>query len=379
MIGNPLKNINSKRFLASGSLTGKIVGAFMSRNWHIWTLMILLGIWGLSACYYSYYEGHSDPAILFSRIWENSIYQLAWLLYAVSLSVSICTILTDIFILLKKESGITWCQIYILIFMGLGIMGMLLIFDVKDNPRLGAVLGIAGTILTWIFQDTIKGIVAFIHLRLNHSLNIDDWIKIPKYEVDGRVRRVTLTMVTIYNWDTTTSTVPISALHSEHFQNLRMMLDGKTYGRQMKKSFIFDTNWFCMLSKDDIRNIEEKHNIHLNLSDKEIGEGILNARAYRLYLYHWLMAHPHISQKPRLIVRWTENKESGMLLEVQAFIIDCDLTSFEWQQSQIIEHIMESFSWFKMQLFQEVSANDITNNKVYIVRQSFDNRKEDLL
>lgn len=256
---------------------------------------------------------------------------------------------------------------------------MLLIFDVKDNPRLGAVLGIAGTILTWIFQDTIKGIVAFIHLRLNHSLNIDDWIKIPKYEVDGRVRRVTLTMVTIYNWDTTTSTVPISALHSEHFQNLRMMLDGKTYGRQMKKSFIFDTNWFCMLSKDDIRNIEEKHNIHLNLSDKEIGEGILNARAYRLYLYHWLMAHPHISQKPRLIVRWTENKESGMLLEVQAFIIDCDLTSFEWQQSQIIEHIMESFSWFKMQLFQEVSANDITNNKVYIVRQSFDNRKEDLL
>ena len=59
------------------------------------------------------------------------------------------------------------------------------------------VFGIAGSILAWIFQDKIKGAAAFIHLRLNHLLNIGDWIRVPKYNVDGEVTRVTLTTVTV--------------------------------------------------------------------------------------------------------------------------------------------------------------------------------------
>lgn len=379
MLSIPFKNINSKRFLASESLASKILGALMNRNWHIWVAFVLLAVWGISCFCYSHYERQNDPLILFSKIWTYSIYQLAWLIYAVCLSISVCTILTDIFVLLKNESGITWCQIFILIFIGFGIMGLLFIFDVKDNPRLGAVFGIAGSILTWIFQDTIKGIVAFVHLRLNHSLNIDDWIKIPKHDVDGKVKRVTLTMVTVYNWDTTTSTVPISVLHTDHFQNLSMMSDGKTYGRQMQKSFIFDTDWFCLLTKDDIKRIEEAHGIRLNLSDADIGEGILNAKVYRLYLYHWLMAHEHISQLPRLIVGWGEQKECGMPLQICVFIMDCDVTSFEWQQSHIIEHVIESSAWFNMQLYQKASAYDVFNSNVYLSGRPVNYRKEDLL
>lgn len=84
--------------------------------------------------------------------------------------------------------------------------------------------------MTWIFQDTIKGVVAFVHLRLNHLLYIDDWIQVPKLNVDGEVKRITLTTVTLYNWDTTTSSIPTSVLHNDHFINLQRMTDGKTYG-----------------------------------------------------------------------------------------------------------------------------------------------------
>jgi len=121
---------------------------------------------------------------------------------------------------------------------------------------------------------------------------------------------------------------------------------------------------------------QKKHHINIHLTEKEIGDGILNAKVFRIYLYHWLMNHAHVSQKPCLIVRWMEQKESGMLLQVYAFITDSNFSAFEWQQSQIIEHIIESASWFNMQLFQEASAYDVSNSNIFLTNKSADYRKE---
>ena len=216
------------------------------------------------------------------------------------------------------------------------------------------------------------------HLRMHHLLNIGDWIQVPEKDVDGEVKKVTLTSVSISNWDTTTSVIPISMLHADHFINLQNMMLGKTYGRRMLKSFVFDTSWFCTLSAEAIRKIEADHSIDLHLTDEEIGKGILNAKVFRQYLYHWLMNHSHISQLPRLIVRWLEHEGNGMPLQVYAFIIDSTLAAFEWQQSQIMEHIIESAAWFNMQLFQEASAFDVSNSNIYLTKQPAPYRKEEL-
>ena len=315
------------------------------------------------------------------RLWE--IVTHPWFLFFLSLFVATLTIrtcltLVKIFNLRVEERRITFSYIIILCTIGLFIISILIVFDVQNQPRLAAAVGVVGTILTWVFQDTIKGVAAFMHLRINNLLRIGDWIKIPKHDVDGEIKRVSLTTVTIYNWDTTTSSVPTSLLHSEHFQNLQNMMVGKTYGRRMLKAFVFDTNWFCSLSKEDIEKIEKKHHLELHFTEKELEAGILNAKAYRLYLYHWLMRHEHVSQMPRLIVRWLDQKESGMPLEVYAFITDSGLPAFEWQQSLIIEHIIESSSWFNMQLFQEASAYDVSNSNIYLTDKTADYRKEDL-
>lgn len=295
-----------------------------------------------------------------------------------TLIIRTCLKLIKIFNLHIEERRITISYIVILCTVGLFIIGILIVFDIKNQPRLAAAIGVVGTVLTWVFQDTIKGVAAFMHLRANNLLHIGDWIKIPKHDVDGEIKHVSLTTVTIYNWDTTTSSIPTSLLHSEHFQNLQNMMAGKTYGRRMLKAFVFDTNWFCFLSKEDIEKIEKKHNLELHFTEKELEVGILNAKAYRLYLYHWLMKHDHVSQQPRLMVRWQEQKESGMPLEVYAFITDSGLPAFEWQQSLIIEHIIESSSWFNMQLFQEASAYDVSNSNIYLTDKTADYRKEDL-
>lgn len=67
-----------------------------------------------------------------------------------------------------------------------------------------------------------------------------------------------------------------------------------------------------------------------------------------------------------------------MPLQVYAFIIDSTLAAFEWQQSQIMEHIIESAAWFNMQLFQEASAFDVSNSNIYLTKQPAPYRKEEL-
>lgn len=293
---------------------------------------------------------------------HNSWYQFVLLTVLNLMAITLCNSLTNIFSLKRKESAITLCQISILFFLGIWIVGILIIFDILRETSDRVYIGGASALLTWIFQDTIKGVVAFIHLRLNNSLHIDDWIQVPKYGVDGEIKRVSLTTVTVYNVDTTTSSIPTSLLHSEHFINIKNMMDGKTYGRRMYKTFILDTDRFHTITKEEAEHLRGQKSITQYLSKDEIVEGCINAHLFRLYLFHWLMNHPKVSQQPRLIVCWSEQVESGMPLLVYAFITDCSLAAFEWQQSQIIEHIIESLNWFGLCLFQSPSSHDVNNN-----------------
>ena len=164
-------------------------------------------------------------------------------------------------------------------------------------------------------------------------------------------------------------------------------------------SFIMDTSWFHPMSEKELNDVKEqillynqkkcakqegRENCRTNeqeclyFSEDEMKEGVLNAHLYRLYLYHWLMRHDHISQQPRLIVRWMEPKEGGMPLQVCAFIIDSNFTAFEWQQSLIIEHIMESMEWFGLRLYQSPSAYDVSNSNIYMADQPATYRKEEV-
>ena len=300
----------------------------------------------------------------------NNWYQFGLSTILILLAIILCGTLTDIYSIKRKESAITFCQILILVLVGIWILGVYLIFGLEENHINKAVITGLGALFAWIFQDTIKGVVAFIHLRLNNQLHIDDWIKVPKQDVDGEVRRVSLTTVTISNWDTTTSCIPTSMLYSEHFVNLKNMMDGKTFGRRMFMTFILDTNWMHPLSKEEvpklIKKLEGETDVFDYIPSKEIKEGQMNAQLFRLYLFHWLMKHPHISQQPRLMVRWQEQKESGMPLQVYAFIKDSGVASFEWQQSQIVEHILKALKWFGLRLFQTPSSFDVSNSNIFL-------------
>ena len=185
-----------KRNISSDKLVRQVWGALIQWRarafWAFLLLMVPLSI-GLSLIL----SPHSfTPCLLFLGL--NVV---VWLI------VKVCQALTNIFSLNKNDNGITACQIIILAAIGLWMIGFVLIFDIQNNGRMAAAIGIVGVVLGWIFQERVKGVFAFIHLRMNHLLKIGDWIKVPKLDVDGMVKKVTLTTVTLYNWDTTTSTI----------------------------------------------------------------------------------------------------------------------------------------------------------------------------
>lgn len=294
------------------------------------------------------------------------------------MTIKVCQTMTNIFSLNKNDSGITICQVIILATIGFWIICFVLIFDIHNNGRIAAAIGIIGVVLGWIFQERVKGVAAFLHLRMNRLLNIGDWIKVPKLDVDGMVKKVTLTTVTLYNWDTTTSTIPISALQSEHFVNLQNMADGKTYGRRMCRSFTLDTGAFRPVTEEEAAFFESGgHGIRDYLPLSEVMPGVLNAYLFRLYLYHWLMNNPCISHRPSLVVRWMDQNDSGLELQVYAFITESTFAAFEWQQSRIVEHILTSLEWFGLRLYQSPSAHDVTDNNIHIIDMPGVGGKED--
>lgn len=292
--------------------------------------------------------------------------------------------LTPIYCLRKQESRITWSQIFLLVSFGLWLLTVIKILNIDQKSPSYIIVSVIGVVLGWIFQDTIKSVVAFFYLRANNLLKIGDWIEVPSHGINGFVKGITLTTVSLENWDTTMSAFPTYILHSGHFKNYQYMLDGKTHGRRMLKTFIIDTGWIHNMSQDDLDRLKCVDNLNegekqfltwFETQRKEKGKSILNIELYRQYIYHWLMHHPHVSHEPRLIVRWLEQVPEGMPIQIYAFITDSSLAAFEWQQSQIIEHIIEALAWFDLQLYQRASGYDSSNCNINMAEKRADYRR----
>lgn len=292
--------------------------------------------------------------------------------------------LNKIYLINGEEEGITYSQLALLIVMGIWVVSFFWVLKYLNNTSLSVIVTGTGGIMGWIFQDSIKGIVTFFLLRFGGLLKLGDWIEVKSHGVDGVIRRISLTTVTIENWDTTTSSFPIHILQDEHFKNYQKMLEGRTYGRLMQKTFIIDTSWIHSVTEEELANLRKilaerktaDQDYYEYYISHEAKPNELNIHLYREYLYHWLMHNQHVSQEPYVIVRWMEQVPEGLPLQIYIFLLDSSLASFEWNQSLIIEHIVESLSWFNLQLYQSVSGYDAGNANVFLTTTKANYKKD---
>lgn len=356
-------NCNYKKYLSSYILHKQLFGALIKAKLEHYIIPVILVVACLA--YYSWRTGHYY-FLRFCIVLSTTLILICVCRIAVSLN--------EIYSLRKQETKITWSQICLLTTFGVWII--VVIYCLNLHNANATIVAVVGAVLGWIFQDTIKSVAAFFYLRANNLLQIGDLITVPSKGIEGFVCTISLTTVTIENWDTTTSAFPTYILHAEHFKNSQRMMDGKTLGRLMQKTFIIDSGWTHPLTDDDIARLRNELDADEYFILKEVVSGKLNIEVFRLYIYHWLMNNQYVSQQPRLIVRWLEQTDKGMPLQLFAYLTDTMLDVFEWRQSQIMEHVIKALGWFDLQLYQSPSGYDASNSNIYLTQQSADYRKK---
>ena len=352
----------------------QIAGAILKSSWCfvITMLMVCVSLVFLGpkiherVCCHNY----ASPSAM---IYKVGIIAISCTLFGISAYV--ITNLNKLYSLRKQESRITISQIILLAIFGICLTSIVFALGIKKDDNSFIIVSTFGAVLSWIFQDTIKSVAAFFYLRANGLLKIGDWIEVKSNGINGIVRSITLTTVQIENWDTTTSAFPVYILHAEHFKNNQRMLAGKTHGRQMARTFIIDTGWIHPLSDEETNCLRNNLDTDVCFKLSAIKKGELNIHAFRRYLYHWLMQHTHVCQQPRLFVTWKEQTKEGLPLHIHIFINDTKWEAFEWQQSEITEHVIQSLEMFNLQLYQSPSGYDASNSNIHLTEVEANYRK----
>ena len=167
------------------------------------------------------------------------------------------------------------------------------------------------------------------------------------------------------------STIPFCYENMEDFKN-RIIYYESSRGCPFRCSYCLSS----IEKKLRFRDIELVKRELAFFIEKEVKCGKLNIEVFRLYIYHWLMNNPNVSQQPRLIVRWLEQTSEGLPLQLLVYLTDTMLDAFEWQQSQIMEHVIKAMGWFDLQLYQNPSGYDASNSNIYLTQQTANYRKK---
>jgi miniconductance mechanosensitive channel len=214
-------------------------------------------------------------------------------------------------------------------------------------------LGVVAAALTFVFQDTILGLVAGVQLSANDMLKPGDWIVAPKYGADGTVIDVTLTTVKVRNWDMTITTVPPYALVKDSFQNWRGMFDSG--GRRVKRSIDIDINSIKFCTPEQLA-LYEKNGWLEGIDDVE-GE-MVNLRVFRNYLEGYLRTHALVHQEMTQIVRQLQPTSHGLPIELYFFTTDTRWVAYEKIQASIFEHVFAMLPVFGLRIFQSPAGTD---------------------
>lgn len=260
-----------------------------------------------------------------------------------------------------------WLQLSILLSVAVFIVMTVCFFRLSQDRFLP--FSIFAVVLTWLFQDAVLGVAAYIHLRVNRLIHIRDLINIPDRGITGYVSDVSLVSVTIDTLDNTQATIPLVTLQKGSFINLQNMLDGNTSGRRLVRSFVIDSNSVTAYGCDEIDSLaatlecqgedtialtSEKEKMTLNGCAE-----VLNVSLFRRYLRHWLCSNYEVARSPRMIVCLDEPTVEGVRLKVYTYVKKTPLEVYEHISSDITEHVLHSMKWFGLRLYQRPASNDL--------------------
>jgi miniconductance mechanosensitive channel len=244
-------------------------------------------------------------------------------------------------------------------------------------------IGAFAAVLSFVFKDTLLGLVAGLQLSTNDMVRIGDWIEVPGHNIDGNITDISLISVTVDNFDNTTSTVPAYTLVSGSFKNWRKM--SETGSRRIKRAVNVDVNSVRFCTEEMLDELSKIQYLAPYIREKReagrtpvTGDGpdsetantphLTNLGVFRMYLSLYMKNQPEIKKDMPIFVRQLAYDNRGIPIEIYAFSAKTDWGEYEQIQADIFDHVFAIAPVFGISVYQELGSGDLRGNVAVPVR-----------
>jgi miniconductance mechanosensitive channel len=235
-----------------------------------------------------------------------------------------------------------------------------------EAPQVLSIIGAITAVILLVFRDPILGFVAGVHAASSHMIKKGDWIFIPKHNLEGYVKEISLITVKIEAFDKTISSIPTYDLISTEIKNNESIFVNKQ--RLIRRSVFLNINSFRFLEDSDLEKyahnkllssyIEKKMKDFEELKAQNQQENkifdmkLTNVGLFRVYIYNFLLANPHVVKNDILMVRQREISTQGLPIEVFCFANTGIWEKYEQIQSDIFDFVLTSAKEFELEVVQ---------------------------
>jgi miniconductance mechanosensitive channel len=245
------------------------------------------------------------------------------------------------------------------------IVGVILIIAVvinKSPTGLLAGLGASAAVISFIFKDSLMGLVAGVQLSANNMLKVGDWIEMPSRGIDGVVVEVNLTTIKIRSWNNTFQTIPPYLLVSEPFDNWQAMRDSG--GRRIKRNINIDMSSVRFADEAFIERLRSNGTIAQQLAaikvESDEGTTLTNLDIFMRVVNKYLDMHPRINHTMLAMVRQLQPTEWGLPIEIYCFSADVNWVPYEHLQTEIISYVVALAPLFDIDIYQAPASRNFS-------------------
>ncbi|BBA17522.1 mechanosensitive ion channel family protein [Blattabacterium cuenoti] len=250
------------------------------------------------------------------------------------------------------------------------ILVIIAILTKNDLITILTSLGAITAFVILVFRDTILGFVSGVQMASTKMIKSGDWIKIPKYSIEGTVIEINLISAKIENFDKTITSVPTYDLISTAVINFEFMRQKNI--RRIKRSILFNIQSFHFCNSYKLKKYQHIYLIknYIQKKQKEIdllnknenidtyikinGNRLTNIGLFRQYALTFLSKHPKISKSETLMIRYLETTPYGLPVELYCFTNTSESIKYEQIQANVFDHLLTVAKEFDLEVTQVI-------------------------
>ncbi len=238
--------------------------------------------------------------------------------------------------------------------------------------KIFTVLGALTAVVLLIFRDSILGFISGVQISSSKSIKIGDWISVSKYNLEGIIKEINLTVTKVEKFDKTVSTFPTYDLISTEVTNHSWMSETKT--RRIKRAIVFSVNSFKFCDENMLNNYEkidliQEYILQKRNQIKEVNQSVKNPQliingrqltnigVFRIYAQKYLENREDISDNDTMVVRQLQQTSFGMPLEIYCFTTESAFASYERIQADVFDHLITASKFFDLEVSQAFIIN----------------------